>query len=528
MARRSRDSELRVGGLSVAARFALFMTIALAPILTISGWLLYENATKVTDNVLEDAMVQAVKLRAEEERVSRRIVRARTLAEHYRDRYVEVRERNNAALKELLDVPENEERKQKIRSDTQVYELEYGRYQRELQQELDHAKQSEIWRATSDQARELDQVVVTNVVYGPRELVGLVYQHKRDDAVVNLVVPDIADEAGKGLLGLILGSTLAAMLVAGLVAAWVGSQVGGPIQEIVGDVRQISTGDFGHRTRVKTGGEVAVLARTIDRMARTLGEAQETELELQMREREVELAAEVREALLADTLPQAEGYEFGVMHLASEEMSGDFHDFIELADGRIGLLVCDVSGEGVPGTLVGATARAYLRTELLRGGDVRAAFETVNRYLAGDVRRGMYVSALYALVDPPTATAQVVCAGHKIPLVRFCAADNKVRLIQPEGIALAFDKGPIFDRALTIQEVQLDPGDRFVLANTGAVEIRNPAGEELGEKQIYAVVMRHGAHNTEDFLERIRTVLESFADGEPLARDASLVAIGRI
>lgn len=528
MARRNKESDLRVGGLSVAARFTLFMTLALAPLLTLSGWMLYKNTAKVTDSVLENSMVEAVKIRAEDEALASSLNRARVLALHYRDIYIDVRERNTERLKEYQDAPDSNKQKSKLTSELNAAEVEYQHYEQELRREVGEAKKNAVWRSISNQARDLDRVKVGSVVYGKGNRPGVVYQYKSGDQVVNMVVPDVADEAGKGLLGLILSSTLGVMLVAAVVAAWVGSQVGRPIQEIVGDVRQISTGDFSHRTRVKAGGEVAVLARTIDRMATSLGEAQDTKLELQMREREVEVASEVREALLADSLPEIQGFEVGAVHLPSEEMSGDFHDFIELADGRVGLLVCDVSGDGVPGTLVGATARAYLRTELLRGGDVREAFETVNRYLARDVRRGMYVSALYALVDPRASTAHVVCAGHKIPLVRFSGSDKKVRLIQPEGIALAFDKGPIFERALKVQEIPLEPGDRLVLANTGAVELRNPDGVELGEKELYKRIMRHGGNSSEEFLERMRTVLESFADGSTLDRDASLVTIGKV
>ena len=196
-------------------------------------------------------------------------------------------------------------------------------------------------------------------------------------------------------------------------------------------------------------------------------------------------------------------------------------------DGRVGLLVCDVSGKGLPGALVGSTARSYLRAELLAGRDVAQSFQLLNRQIVQDVRRGMYVTALYVLLDPRQGTATVACAGHKLPLVRYTAADKKLRLVQPEGIALGFDKGPVFDRSLEIQRVPLEPGDRLVLVNTGAVSLTNAAGQELGEKAFYKQVLAFAAEPADQFLERLKGALTKYAGQGALPRDVSIVSVRR-
>jgi hypothetical protein len=115
-----------------------------------------------------------------------------------------------------------------------------------------------------------------------------------------------------------------------------------------------------------------------------------------------------------------------------------------------------------------------------------------------------------------------------LPLAHFVAATGKVRLVQPEGIALGFDQGPIFESRLEPAEVKLEPGDRLAIFNSGPAVLVNPAGAEYGEKQIYAQVQRHGARSSEDFLERLRSVLEAYAAGTPLARDISIVTARRV
>jgi len=511
MSRRRTDSDLRVGGLSVAGRFTLFMTGTLIPVLGLQAFLLSKSAVNLGRNELDRTLVGAVEIKALEDAHHEEMRQVKARFDVFNAEYQRVRSEN-----ELKDPGDRTPEDRAIER--------YLRRRVEAMRQEGNEKMKPFWQQTDKEVTRIGKVKVAHVTYGPDDKRGLAYSQSGG---ATLVIPDPGNSGGRGVLGLIFGTTIAVLVAGAGAAAWVGMQVSGPIQQIVGDVRQIATGDLDHRTHVRTGGEIALLARSIDRMAQSLAEAQDSELELQMREREAEVAGEVRDSLRSDTIPSIPGFDLAAEHLASEEMDGNFHDFIELGDGRVGLLVCDVAGEGVPGTIVGATARAYLRAELSRGEDVRETFHRVNRVLARDVRRGMYVTALYALVDPAQGLVQVACAGHKTPLVRFTAEDGKVRLVQPEGIALAFDKGPIFERALQVQEVPIEPGDRLVLVNTAAVEIVDPDGREIGEKELYAKIMRHGARPSGDFLERMRTVLESYADGEPIPRDASILTVAR-
>ena len=329
------------------------------------------------------------------------------------------------------------------------------------------------------------------------------------------------------MLGLILGITFAVIAAGALVAVWIAGQVAAPLEDLVDDVRQISHGNLHHKTRVRSGGEVALLAKTIDRMVSSLKEAQDAELELSAAEREMEVAAEVHEALLPDATPEVEGYELGALQIGCPTPGGDFFDFLQLEDGRIGLLLCEVSGKGVPGALVAATARSYLRTVLGDTGDITEGLRRVNGYLAKDVRRGMYVTAMYVLLDPATGQAEVACAGHKVPLLRYSAAERKIRILQPEGIALGFDRGPIFDRALETVEVELEPGDRLVLSNTGPVLVQDPDGEELGESAFYRAILKRASRETETMLADLEEVFEDFADEEPFPNDITVLSVRR-
>lgn len=329
------------------------------------------------------------------------------------------------------------------------------------------------------------------------------------------------------LYGLFFALTALVLIVAAIVGLLVANRVARPITALVDDVRMIANGNLNHRVRAQGGGEVALLSSAMDRMTESLREARDAEVELSVREREREVAMEVQEALRATGLPAPEGYAVASEHVGSAEPGGDFHGVVEADDGRTVYFVCDVSGTGVPGALVGAMARAYLRSAFKKGGSLEDTLKDVNRILAGEVRRGMYVTVLAASLNPKMDEIEVASAGHKLPLVHWSAKEKGIRAIQPDGIALGFDKGPVFDRGIASKRVPMDPGDRVALAGTGAVRVINNQGEEIGEKRFYKLFARNASDSPDEALDGILTALEAYADEEPFPADVSVVILGR-
>jgi serine phosphatase RsbU (regulator of sigma subunit) len=515
MARPPRDDGA-TGSMPLWMRFSLLMTAALTVVMFFAGYALYSNGSAVAQRAQEAILVEGVELSSQFARQQGEVDAIRA---------------ELAALKVVDDKFRSSG--QRLPPETLALRDELRKYADERTAELLKAEERRdaVWKRANPEQKDYDGGALRWAVkHGPRlDRDGFLYRARGENGVgYDLFVPAHVNRAEQGLLRLILGLSALVVLVGAGMSVFAARQVSGPLEQIVKDIQQISHGFLDHRVRAGAGSEVRQLAQAINRMTKDLSEARETEVALSVRDREMAVAGEVREALLPKSMPKVAGYETGALHLSSAELGGDFHDFIELADGRVGCLVCDVSGKGLPGALVGATARSYLRAELARGGDVKQALFCINRELARDVRRGMYVSALYVVVDPREHRAQVACAGHKIPLVRFCAADGKIRTVHPEGIALGFDKGPVFEKALQVVDVPLEKGDRLVLANSGPAILVNGKGEEYGEKQLYVQIQRFGAKPNQEFLDRLRTVLEGYVDGVPLARDVSIVTIARV
>jgi len=272
-------------------------------------------------------------------------------------------------------------------------------------------------------------------------------------------------------------------------------------------------------------------------MSDELTDAREAELELDERDREADMAGAVRDALMPLATPLIPGFDAGAFHLSGPELGGAFHDYIEFDDGSLGLLVCDVGATGAPAALIGATARAFLRgairsaREHAGDGDLSAALTSAmcdaNRELARDMLRGTYVSALYIQVEPEGGEAIVVCAGHRLPVLRIGAADGKLRVLQPGGLALGLDRGPVFERRLDVQRLEVAPGDRLVLASSEVAGLLDAEGQELGERGFYQLVMGHSRASTDDFLRGLRGDLEEFCEDEVFPVELSVVTVQR-
>ncbi|HPF12695.1 MAG: SpoIIE family protein phosphatase [Planctomycetes bacterium] len=341
-----------------------------------------------------------------------------------------------------------------------------------------------------------------------------------------ILLPLEADPEQKDLSSLFLFVTGLVILAGAGVASMIANQVAKPLESLVQDVRTIARGKLRHRTHVTGATEVRDLARAIDKMGDSLAEAQGSEVELGIRRRERGLALQLAQAFLPSEEPWIEGYRVAGRFVASDEPGGGFFDYCQVGERTI-LFVCDVSGKGVPGSLIGATARAYLRTALQTKEGLAAALQWVNRELYRDVERGLFATAMVVVLDPAENVAQVACAGHKLPLLRWDAQDGQLKALQPNGFALGFDAGPVFDKRLEVIRVPVQAGDRLVLAGKGIASLTKENGEEWGETGLYRSLHRNAQLDPAQLLERVLQEAQDFSGNQPYPSDFSLVILAR-
>jgi serine phosphatase RsbU (regulator of sigma subunit) len=172
-----------------------------------------------------------------------------------------------------------------------------------------------------------------------------------------------------------------------------------------------------------------------------------------------------------------------------------------------------------------AMARAFLRSSLEAETDPRAALVRANESLERDIRKGMFVTVLMAVLDPRESKVLLFSAGSRMPAARCAAGD--AQWIHGEGIALGLDKGAVFERTLKPVEIVLVPGTRIALVNEGAALARSPDGKAFGEEKLLALLKQHGPKNSAAFVNLAVGTLEKHVGSGGFNVDVALVTAKR-
>ncbi|TAH36808.1 MAG: HAMP domain-containing protein [Planctomycetota bacterium] len=295
--------------------------------------------------------------------------------------------------------------------------------------------------------------------------------------------------ASSRLLVLVLMVTGGLVVVTVALGAWVARRAVTPVQAMIEDVMAVSRGRIDHLVHVQSAsGEVAQLGRAVDRMVRDLVAKEAAQRALAKSQRESELLRELRRNLLPMTVAAPSGYTIETRLLEAEDAgSGDFVDALADDRGRLTVVVGATAARGTPGALLMAMTRAYLRGAILQGQPLAAACDSTNASLNRDLARGLYASAVVARLEPESGQVELVSPGHKAPAIRYDAASGQLRKIQPNGIALGFDQGPVFRRSLETTGLQLKPGDALFLFSPDAFDCTSADGRPLGENGVYTL-----------------------------------------
>ena len=213
----------------------------------------------------------------------------------------------------------------------------------------------------------------------------------------------------------------------------------------------------------------------------------EQEAEVRARERleqELQVAQLIQQQFLPKRLPELKGWQIAAYYRAARQVGGDFYDFIELPDRQVALVIGDVTGHGVPAALVMATTRSILRGDAPRLVSPAAVLARANSLLHGDIPRNMFVTCLYAVLEPATGRLRYANAGHDLPYVR---GDAGVRELRARGMPL----GLMADMAYEEKETVLGPGEAILLHSDGIAEAHDPARNMFGFPRMRELCARY-------------------------------------
>jgi serine phosphatase RsbU (regulator of sigma subunit)/predicted ester cyclase len=250
-----------------------------------------------------------------------------------------------------------------------------------------------------------------------------------------------------------------------------------------------------------TGREIASIAIFIHRLSggkiseewgagtgrsELLGQRLEQEIRERERvEQELRVARRIQQASLPEEVPTLAGWQISPYYKPAREVGGDFYDFHLLSEGRLGIVVGDATGKGVPAALVMSTTCGMLRLAAQSYSSPGVMLQRVNETLCPYIPSNMFVTCFYAILDPESGLLRYANAGHDLPYLHHGGAAEELRA---RGMPLGLMPGMSYEE----KEDSLEVGDSALLYTDGLVEAHDPKGEMFGFPRLQALVSEHG------------------------------------
>ena len=297
-----------------------------------------------------------------------------------------------------------------------------------------------------------------------------------------------------------------------------------PVEALKEGTTALGEGNLDFRVRLESGDEFEDLAGSFNRMAgdlkKNIAELQKTTAEKERYTRELEIAKEIHQSFLPESVPEIPGYDIAAVSIPAMEIGGDFYDFIPVKTGKWGIAIADVSGKGISGAIFMALSRTLLHASGETHLDPLPAVHRANRLIFNEARSGMFVTVFYGVLDPVAHTFSYVNAGHNPPMIVH-AEGSAGYLPVSEGVALGvLDEITIMDNVL-----HLAPRDVLLLYTDGVTEAFNGAEECYGEDRLAAFLSANHHLGAQDIIHRLIEEIRIFTGGEPQSDDITLVVV---
>lgn len=236
-------------------------------------------------------------------------------------------------------------------------------------------------------------------------------------------------------------------------------------------------------------------------------------------EGQLETARQVQLELLPPSDPELPGYDISAYNFPTEEVSGDYYDWVRIHDDQIAIVIADVAGKGVPAALLMAFLRASLRAATHIGYAPQISMAKVNYLLWESIERNQFVTAFYGILDATNRTLAYANAGHNPPLL--LNADGSARFLEQGAVPLGmFRDTRYYEYYLTIE-----PGQVLVLYTDGVTEAMNPREEEFGRDRLVQSVRKARVLGAREMIEAIQQDVVDWTDGKGAHDDVTFFVV---
>jgi len=300
-----------------------------------------------------------------------------------------------------------------------------------------------------------------------------------------------------------------------------------PFHSLADWVRQVGQGTVDEdEIDIDASDELGEIAQAFNQMTGKFREAQVNLMEQQRLQKELQVAQEIQHMLLPSDFPKVEGYDIASFYEAAKEVGGDLFDFVEVDDETIGICVADVSGKGVPGSLIMTMIRTALRLEARGNKNPAEVLSKVNRFVTDDMKRGMFVTMFYLVLDSRNRIINYASAGHN-PMILYRRSTKQTYFLNPSGFPVGIQLPDIalFDKRIEVDTIRLREDDMLVLYTDGITEAMDPERELYREERFLDAIKDNSHYDVGEFVKQLRDNINNHTKGYPQNDDITYVAI---
>jgi len=241
-------------------------------------------------------------------------------------------------------------------------------------------------------------------------------------------------------------------------------------------------------------------------------------------QKELEIARNVQMDFLPSDLPRVWGLDLAAQCTPALEVGGDYYDFIEISDSKLGIVIGDVSGKGTQAAFYMTLTKGFIRALTRSGEQPAKVLMEANRLFYENARRNTFISMVYAIFDIEKQVVTLARAGHN-PVIMHTSKKEAVKTVLSEGLALGLDNGDHFDKLIENREIPFENGDVFAFYTDGLTEARSKKGDEYGEERLMKHVQDLADSSAENILKQIFIDTRNFSRHAQQHDDMSLVVV---
>ena len=355
---------------------------------------------------------------------------------------------------------------------------------------------------------------------GEPEVVGLMEALVDEDARYLLQQATL-----RRILPILLGGSLAAIVLAAIITLILFNR---PLRQLQQATQALARGEFGHTISLASRDELSDLADAFNGMSKQLEQLYQEQAERERLQHELQIAQQVQRAIFPTELPRIAGLTMAAYCRPHRETSGDFYDLLPLGEGRVGVIVGDVSGKSIPAALVMVATQSIVRAEAYNHNAPGEVLDKSNAILTPKIVRGMFAAVSYACIDVYNRDIVWANAGQIYPFLLHRTRPSDERdyphYLETQGVSLPLG----MNSAITYQthQLALSPGDMLLFYTDGVVEAMDSARQMYGFERLEELVRSLPPNlSPQDLIEAVLADVAAFTGPAEQHDDMTMVAI---